>query len=138
MYRKSQYNYKDNVMKEIIGTSVLTRYNNKTYRIDDIAWDKTPRYVFSKDDQVMSLVDYYKSHWNIEIKDLQQPLLVHRATTRTTTGEVCFMIFMHITIHIVDYVTRNLLLPSKNRLNTIERGKSNSSGAGIELCSRSY
>lgn len=75
-------------MKEIIGTSVLTRYNNKTYRIDDIAWDKTPKYVFSKGDQQISLIDYYKSNWNIEITDLQQPLLVHRATNRTPTGEV--------------------------------------------------
>lgn len=53
----------------------------------------------------MSLIDYYKSYWNIEIKDLQQPLLVHRATVRTTTGEVRFMIFMRITIDTVDYVT---------------------------------
>lgn len=95
LYHKSQHNYKDVVMKEIVGTSVLTRYNNKTYRIDDIAWDKTPKYVFSKDDRVMSLIDYYKSHWNIEIKDTQQPLLVHRATIRTSTGEVRFMIFIY-------------------------------------------
>jgi len=74
----------------------LTRYNNKTYRIDDIAWDKTPRYVFSKGDEVMSLIDYYKSHWNIKIQDLEQPLLVHRATIRAQTGEVRgFIIFMH-------------------------------------------
>lgn len=88
IYQKSQHSYKDVVTKEIIGSSVLTRYNNKTYRVDDIAWDKTPRYVFSKDDQVISLVDYYKSHWSIEIQDLKQPLLVHRATIRTQTGEV--------------------------------------------------
>lgn len=83
-------------MKEIIGTSVLTRYNNKTYRIDDIAWDKTPKYVFSKGDQQISLIEYYKSNWNIEIVDLQQPLLVHRATSRTPTGEVRGFIFTHI------------------------------------------
>jgi len=44
----------------------------------------------------MSLIDYYKSNWNIEIVDLQQPLLVHRATTRSSTGEVRG--FMHIII----------------------------------------
>ncbi|TGZ48140.1 piwi-like protein Ago3 [Temnothorax longispinosus] len=87
IYHKAQYNYKDAVINEIVGSSVLTRYNNKTYRIDDIEWDKTPRYVFSKGDEKMSLIDYYKSHWNIEIQDQQQPLLVHRSKIRTATGE---------------------------------------------------
>jgi len=50
----------------------------------------------------MSLIDYYKSNWNIEIIDLQQPLLVHRSTIRSQTGEVRdFMLFMRITIDIV-------------------------------------
>ncbi|KAL0126990.1 hypothetical protein PUN28_005374 [Cardiocondyla obscurior] len=87
IYQRSQYDYKDNVMKAIIGSSVLTRYNNRTYRIDDIAWDKTPMYEFSKDDKNMTLIEYYESNWNIEIEDKQQPLLVHRGTFRTPTGE---------------------------------------------------
>ncbi|KAL6264762.1 hypothetical protein P5V15_004860 [Pogonomyrmex californicus] len=87
IFRKGQYNYRDNVIREIVGTSVLTRYNNKTYRIDDIAWDKTPRYVFTRGDEEMSLIDYYKMQWNIDIKDKDQPLLVHRATKRSPTGE---------------------------------------------------
>lgn len=87
IYHKSRGNYKEAVVNEIVGTSVLTRYNNQTYRIDDIDWDKTPKYMFSRGGQPTSLVDYYKSHWNIEISDLQQPLLVHRATVRTPSGE---------------------------------------------------
>ncbi|XP_012234676.1 piwi-like protein Ago3 [Linepithema humile] len=85
--RRSRNNFKDIVVKEIVGTSVLTRYNNKTYRIDDIAWDKTPEYVFTRNDEQISLIDYYKHHWHIEISDTKQPLLIHRATIRTTTGE---------------------------------------------------
>ncbi|GAB1865325.1 Piwi-like protein 1 [Camponotus japonicus] len=85
--RKGQSDYRDAVVNEIVGTSVLTRYNNKTYRIDDIAWDKSPEYVFSKNGEEISLIDYYKVHWNIEIEDKEQPLLVHRATIRTPTGE---------------------------------------------------
>ncbi|XP_011168648.1 piwi-like protein Ago3 isoform X1 [Solenopsis invicta] len=87
VYEKSEHNYRDAIMQEIIGTSVLTRYNNKTYRIDDIDWEKTPNYVFHRGDEQMSLVQYYKSHWNIEIEDLKQPLLVHRATIRQPSGE---------------------------------------------------
>lgn len=81
-------NARDMVIQEIIGTSVLTRYNNKTYRIDDIDWDKNPKYVFSRGNgEEISLLDYYKKHWNIEIMDTQQPLLVHRSTFRTQSGE---------------------------------------------------
>ncbi|XP_072747042.1 piwi-like protein Ago3 isoform X2 [Anoplolepis gracilipes] len=85
--RKGPRDYKDAVVNEIVGTSILTRYNNKTYRIDDIAWDKTPEYVFLKNNEQISLITYYKKHWNIEIEDRKQPLLVHRATVRTSTGE---------------------------------------------------
>lgn len=86
-------------MNEIVGTSVLTRYNNKTYRIDDIAWDKSPEYVFSKNGEEISLIDYYKVHWNIEIEDKEQPLLVHRATIRTSTGEVRHFMHFHCMLY---------------------------------------
>ncbi|KMQ96034.1 piwi-like protein 1-like protein, partial [Lasius niger] len=84
---EGQRDSKDIVVNEIVGTSVLTRYNNKTYRIDDIAWDKNPEYVFSRNNEEISLIDYYRIHWDIQIKDKEQPLLVHRATIRTPTGE---------------------------------------------------
>lgn len=80
--------YRERAMNEIIGTSVLTRYNNKTYRIDDIAWDKTPRCTFMKNGEEISLIDYYKQQWKIEIDDYKQPLLVHRENFKTSTGEV--------------------------------------------------
>lgn len=85
------------VVKEVVGTSVLTRYNNKTYRIDDIAWDKTPEYVFTRNDEQISLIDYYKHHWDIEIQDKAQPLLIHRATIRSPTGEV------RVVYHFISY-----------------------------------
>jgi aubergine-like protein len=34
-------------MKTLIGVIVLTRYNNKTYRVDDIDWDQSPRSTFT-------------------------------------------------------------------------------------------
>jgi aubergine-like protein len=37
------------------------RYNHKTYKIDDIAWDKTPQLSFSRrDGKDISLIDYYQ------------------------------------------------------------------------------
>ena len=41
--------------------SFLYRYNNRTYRIDDIAWDKNPRSTFmDHTGKAVSFVDYYK------------------------------------------------------------------------------
>jgi aubergine-like protein len=77
------------VMNEVIGTTVLTRYNNRTYKIDDIDWNTTPDFKFKKNGEAMSLIDYYKKHYNITIKDLKQPLLIHRYKQKTSTGEVC-------------------------------------------------
>ena len=37
------------------------RYNNKTYRIDDIAWDHTPNNTFKRGDADTSFKNYYKT-----------------------------------------------------------------------------
>lgn len=71
--------------------SVFTRYNNRTYSVDDIAWDKNPSYSFDKGGQQITLFDYYKQHWNLKIQDTKQPLLVHRAKIKSPMGEVSNM-----------------------------------------------
>ena len=40
-------NFRDAVQKSLIGVVILTRYNNKTYRVDDIDWNQSPRSTFS-------------------------------------------------------------------------------------------
>lgn len=87
IYKTKPQNYKDYVAMEVIGASVLTRYNNKTYRIDDIAWDKNPMFIFLRKGIPTRIIDYYKQHWNLRIKDTEQPLLVHRAKEKSPTGE---------------------------------------------------
>ena len=62
--------------KEIIGTVVLTRYNNRTYRIDDVLFDLNPRSTFRAGDRDLSFIEYYKSRYNVTINDPNQPLLV--------------------------------------------------------------
>lgn len=53
--------YCQNALKMLLGTTVLTDYNNRTYRIDDILFDKSPRDTFeSADGQQISYIDYYK------------------------------------------------------------------------------
>ncbi|XP_014222980.1 piwi-like protein Ago3 isoform X2 [Trichogramma pretiosum] len=96
MYKRNPNDFKKAVANEMIGASVLTRYNNRTYKIDDIDWSSNPTLKFQKGEQEMSLVDYYKQHYNIEIKDLKQPLLVHRAKEKAQNGEtverICLLI----------------------------------------------
>ena len=51
---------KDLVIKALIGQSVITRYNNKTYRIDDIDFDINPSTSFERREGPISYVKYYQ------------------------------------------------------------------------------
>ncbi|XP_063112284.1 piwi-like protein 4 isoform X2 [Cavia porcellus] len=63
--------------QQLIGLVVLTRYNNKTYRIDDIDWSVKPTHTFwRRDGSEITYVDYYKQQYNITLSDLNQPVLV--------------------------------------------------------------
>uniref|UniRef100_A0A8C5BEE2 Piwi like RNA-mediated silencing 1 n=1 Tax=Gadus morhua TaxID=8049 RepID=A0A8C5BEE2_GADMO len=62
--------------KELIGLVVLTKYNNKTYRIDDIAWDHTPNNTFKRGDTEISFKNYYKTQYTLDITDGNQVLLI--------------------------------------------------------------
>uniref|UniRef100_A0A8C4TBM8 Piwi-like RNA-mediated gene silencing 1 n=1 Tax=Erpetoichthys calabaricus TaxID=27687 RepID=A0A8C4TBM8_ERPCA len=70
--------FEDVCTKELVGLIVLTRYNNKTYRIDGIAWDQTPNNTFSKNDTSISFKNYYKTQYNLDITDNNQVLLISR------------------------------------------------------------
>ncbi|KAK3727509.1 hypothetical protein QZH41_018372 [Actinostola sp. cb2023] len=88
MYSKFKERFEDETTKQLVGTIVLTRYNNKTYRIDDIEWKKNPLGTFtSHTGEQMTYVDYYKKAYGIEIKDHGQPLLVHRPKKRDSDRE---------------------------------------------------
>ncbi|KAM9312009.1 piwi-like protein 2 [Gastrophryne carolinensis] len=81
MYQESchESNFQDEVTKQLVGSIVITRYNNRTYRIDDIDWRKTPKDVFTMADGTdISFIDYYSKNYGITVKDVEQPLLVHR------------------------------------------------------------
>ncbi|XP_060786656.1 piwi-like protein 1 [Neoarius graeffei] len=62
--------------KELVGVIVLTKYNNKTYRIDDIAWDQTPNNTFKKGDTDVTFKEYYQKQYGLQITDGNQVLLV--------------------------------------------------------------
>ena len=52
-------NYQDYARRELINKLVLTRYDNRTQRIDNIDFDLTPATLTLHDDVHTTLVDYY-------------------------------------------------------------------------------
>nr|AGL54162.1 PIWI-like protein 1 [Ambystoma mexicanum] len=78
MYAKvEEKRFQEICAKELIGLIVLTKYNNKTYRIDDIDWETNPKCTFKKSDgSETSYIDYYKNQYNLEISDHSQPAIV--------------------------------------------------------------
>ncbi|OMJ75543.1 hypothetical protein SteCoe_25277 [Stentor coeruleus] len=69
------------VAKLLIGTSVLTLYNKKCYKIDDIEWDMSPSSTFEKEGVATDFKKYYTTRWGREIKYDDQPLLKSKIKT---------------------------------------------------------
>ena len=66
----------------------MFRYNNKSYRVDDVDFSQCPSDTFlDHTGREKSFKDYYKTHYNLDIKDLKQPLLVSRAKRKTKEEE---------------------------------------------------
>lgn len=62
-------NVKQEFASKVIGTTVITGYNNKSYRIDDVDFDMTPQTTFAKKDgSQISFIEYYKQRYNIKIQ----------------------------------------------------------------------
>lgn len=79
LYHSNRDKFREEAFKQLVGSVVLTRYNNRTYEIDDIAWDKNPRCAFQDHaGSQITFVDYYKRAYDLDITDLEQPLLIHR------------------------------------------------------------
>lgn len=81
-----QDQFQEVCFKKYVGTIVLTKHNNKTYKVDDISWNSRPNDTFEKNGAPISYVDYYKQHWNIQIRDMDQPLLITKPTERDVRG----------------------------------------------------
>ncbi|XP_060846985.1 piwi-like protein Siwi [Rhopalosiphum padi] len=68
-----------NFKSGVVGTTVMTKYNNETYRIDDIDENSDPNSEFSKKDGTkMTYMQYYKEKWNMTIRGGRQPMLISK------------------------------------------------------------
>ncbi|KAL9980655.1 hypothetical protein ACROYT_G009266 [Oculina patagonica] len=82
LYNSGGGDFHKNATKKLVGQIILTRYNNKTYRIDDIKWDVFPSHTFHGRfkgvERDISYVEYYQETYEKTITDMDQPLLVSR------------------------------------------------------------
>ncbi|KAK9512245.1 hypothetical protein O3M35_000713 [Rhynocoris fuscipes] len=83
---RSPDNWRDSFEQAIVGATVITPYNNKTYRIDDVQFDVTPQCTFEKGKDRISYMDYYQQRYQIRITNMNQPLLVSRPKARDIRG----------------------------------------------------
>lgn len=74
--------YKTAAHHKILGTTVLTDYNQATYKIHDIDWDQTPASTFTRRGVEVAFSEYYKEKYNLNILVKNQPLLVSKANAR--------------------------------------------------------
>jgi aubergine len=85
---RSEADLKEAASQYLIGQVVLTRYNNKTYHVDEVVWTLNPTSKFKKSTgEEMSYVDYYMKNYNLQIKDLQQPLLMNKVKRKFKGGQ---------------------------------------------------
>ena len=103
----------DAIKKELFGTIVMTKYNKKTYRVDDIDLTQNANsklvtlrqfassYVtnsflgtFEHRGSQISYAQYFKDKYNITIKNVKQPILISMPKERDRRGEremVCLL-----------------------------------------------
>jgi len=86
-FSRNQAEFQEAVSQYLVGQVVLTRYNNKTYHIDAVTWDITPKSTFklSSGDDV-SYIDYYKKNHSKDIGDPNQPLLMNKSKKKKFQG----------------------------------------------------
>ncbi|XP_070067653.1 protein aubergine isoform X2 [Drosophila takahashii] len=86
--------YQTAFKRDVMGMIVLTDYNNKTYRVDDVDFASSPLSKFNTKDGDISYVEYYKKRYNITIRDFKQPLVVSRPTEKNIRGGVDQLIML--------------------------------------------
>ncbi|XP_038059144.1 piwi-like protein 1 [Patiria miniata] len=79
LFAAKKNRFQDEATRMLVGEIVLTSYNNKTYRVDDIEWEKNPMHTFAKyDGSQITYAQYYKEAYGRDITDMEQPLLISR------------------------------------------------------------
>lgn len=68
---------KEDLLRTLVHTTVMTQYNKRTYQIDDIDFNLSPNDEFTlANGEKTSYRKYYKDKYGEEIKEPDQPLLL--------------------------------------------------------------
>ncbi|BFF94970.1 protein piwi [Drosophila madeirensis] len=87
--------HQDEFRVNVLDLVVLTDYNNKTYRINDVDFAQTPKSTFSCKGKDVSFIEYYLTKYNIRIRDHNQPLLISKnrdKAQKTNANELVVLI----------------------------------------------
>ncbi|KAL1122035.1 hypothetical protein AAG570_003441 [Ranatra chinensis] len=105
----SPRNWKEEFMKLVVGQTVLTRYNSKTYRVDDVIFTSSPMSTFDfKNGTQITYYEYYLKHYNIQITDRNQPLIVSRRKGKVGGKEVSDLVCLVPELCFMTGLTDNL------------------------------
>ncbi|XP_045512513.1 piwi-like protein Siwi [Pieris brassicae] len=86
--------FKHQFCQDLGGQIVMTDYNMKTYRIDDVSWESNVQSTFRMKDENITYIDYYKKKYNITITDMSQPLLISRSKPRDVRAGMPELVFL--------------------------------------------
>ncbi|XP_051862423.1 protein argonaute-3-like isoform X1 [Drosophila albomicans] len=87
IYLQNKSCFQEQAKMYLLGSIIITRYNNRTYRIDDICFTENPQSMFETRNGSCSYIEYYKTHHNINIKDIKQPLLISKKQQKYEKNE---------------------------------------------------
>jgi len=96
---ESPQNFQQLCNEAIVGTVIMTPYNRKTYRIDEIDWNRNPNCTFPKmvngKEVQVSFLEYYQKRHRTKIQMPGQPLLLSRPKIRDIrrgdTGDIALI-----------------------------------------------
>lgn len=81
--KEARQNLRKEFQQRCIGSIVLTGYNQKTYRIDDIDFNQTPDSRFRKRDGTeISYRQYFEERYRVRIRTSEQPMLISKSKPR--------------------------------------------------------
>lgn len=77
IYDTHRDNVQERVRNELTGKVVITKYNNRTYKIEDVDFDMTPqnRFTMRGGGGEETYTNYYKRQYNLTVRNTTQPLL---------------------------------------------------------------
>ena len=77
-------NWKLEAKNALEGKIVMCTYNSNTYKIDDVDFDKNPleTFYFRRENREITFKEYFKKQYNVDIINMNQPLLVSLPSRR--------------------------------------------------------